>query len=190
MEVFMLNYVFGGLFLLVVIFTGFSLFGSYLMKGGNNLLKTFKNTRNFEYNFNYFKSKNNTLYNRQSLDLTFDDNSNIHMFGGIDDKTIIPLASIVLNVDEDDIRAGSVHKSIEIDQFVKNFTVQTIKNIEIFNKNNEIVEYYVSKGIKFKSNKQYISISLSEEKWKNIKSIRFESTTDIDISMFYTYYAY
>lgn len=160
------------------------------MHGGDVLLKDFKNTKIFEYEFKDFKANKKSLYNRQSLDLIFNDNSKVHIYAGLEDKSIIPLASIVLNVDETDIRAGSMHKSIELHQFVKNFEVHSIENVEIFDKNNKPVEYYVSKGVKFDGNKQHMSIFIRDENWENIKSIKFESTTEIDVSMFYNYYAY
>lgn len=95
--------------------------------------------------------------------MTFNDNSKVHIYGGIEDKSIIPLMSLVLKVYEDDIQAGSQH--------------------------NNPVQYFVSKGVKFDGNKQHMTISLDNEKWENIKSIKFESTTEIDISMFYNCYA-
>lgn len=186
----MLTYIFVGIFVVVLLCIGFSMFCKYLMYGGNVLLKDFKNTKIFEYEFKDFKAKKKSLYNRQSLDLIFNDNSKVHIYGGIEDKSIIPLASIVLNVDETEIRAGSMHKSIELHQFVKNFEVQSIENVEIFDKNNKAVDYYVSKGVKFDGNKQHMSIFIRDEKWENIKYIKFESTTEIDVSMFYNYYAY
>lgn len=186
----MLTYIFSGIFILVVLFIGFSIFCKYLMQGDNILLKDFKDTKIFEYEFKDFKGKKKSLYNRQSLDLIFNDNSKVHIYGGIEDKSIIPLASRVLNVDEADIRAGSMHKAIELHQFVKNLEVQSIENVEILDKHNKPVQYSVSKGVKFDGNKQHMSISIHDEEWKNIKCIKFESTTEIDVSMFYNYYCY
>lgn len=185
----MLYYIFGGIFVVALLCIAFSMYCKYLMYGGDVFLKEFKNTKIFEYEFKDFKAKKKSLYNRQSLDLIFNDNSKVHIYGGIEDKSIIPLMSVVLKVDEDDIQAGSQHKSIELHQFVKNFEVQSIENIEILDKHNNPVKYFVSKGVKFDGNKQHMTISLDNEKWENIKSIKFESTTEIDISMFYNYYA-
>lgn len=186
----MLYYIFGGIFVVVLLCIAFSMYCKYLMYGGDVFLKEFKNTKIFEYEFKNFKAKKKSLYNRQSLDLIFNDNSKVHIYGGIEDKSIIPLASIVLNVDETEIRAGSMHKAIELHQFVKNFEVQAIQNVAIYNHNNKKVEYSVSKGVKFDGNKQHMSISIHDEEWKNIKCIKFESTTEIDVSMFYNYYCY
>lgn len=184
----MLNWILGGIFFIAMLFIGFLLFRNYLMKGGNVFLKDFKNTRVFEYEFKGFKGKKKSLFNRQGLDLVFNDSSKVHIFGGIEDRSIIPLMGTVLNVDDDDIRAGSMHKSIQINEFVKNFEVQAIQNIKIIDKHNNPVGFYVSKGIKFEDNKQYISISLDGEHWSNIKSIHFESTVEIDISLIYYYF--
>ena len=57
-------------------------------------------------------------------------------------------------------------------------------------KKNKLVEYYISKGVKFEGNKQHITIILKNESWQNIKKINFSSTTNIDATLFYNYYAY
>lgn len=72
----------------------------------------------------------------------------------------------------------------------RDFSTQSIENVKIYDKNNNLVEYYISKGVKFEGNKQHITIILKNESWQNIKKINFSSTTNIDATLFYNYYAY
>lgn len=165
-------------------------FSAYLQNGKNILLKRFINSDNFEFSFEGFKAVNDRLFNRQQIEIIFEDSSNVHVFSGIEDKSIIPIASKILDVEESDIKAGSIHKRLELNEFSKDFKTQAIKDIVILDKNNKEVDYFVSKGVKFDGNKQHISISLKNEKWNNIKSLKFNSTTKIDISLFYYCYGY
>ncbi len=167
----------------------FKYFVYYISKGNKYLLKNFKNCRIFEYDFTNFKFKNQSLYNRQELYLIFNDNSKIHIFGGIEDKSIIPLISDFTNLDENEIKAGSMHEKIDLHQFVKNFETQSIFNVLILDKNDKPVNYYVSKILLFEG-KEAITISLKNEQWKNVKFIKFESTIEIDASLFHSYYGY
>jgi hypothetical protein len=181
----MLNYILIGVFIIIGLFI---LLKIYSRTSGSILIKKFVGTKIFEYQLKAFRDNFSNLYNHQYLDIIFDDNSKVHMFGLIDDKSIIPLVSQFSNIDEDYIRADSMHSRIEMNEFVKNFEVHAIKNIEVIDNNGEPVEYSVIKGVKFDGDKQHISIALRNEKWINIKSVKFESTTDIDVSLFYHYY--
>lgn len=186
----MLSYFFGIIFFVIFLYISFMLFVNYLQHGGNQFLKKFTNCNYFEYEFKEFKGKSERLFNRQALDLIFDDHSKVLVFSGIEDPTIIPMASLITGVDEDTVRAGSKHQKIELNQFVKEFSTQSIENVKIYDKNNKLVEYYISKGVRFEGNKQHITISLKNEIWNNIKKINFSSTTNIDATLFYNYYAY
>lgn len=183
-------YIIGGISLITVLFIAVVFFSRHLMKGGNVFLKQFKNTKHFNYDFNNLKHRKKSLYNRQQLYLIFEDNSQIHLFGGIEDKSLIPLMSAITNIEEQDIKAGSMHKKIELNQFVKNFEVQSIQNVKIYNKSNELVDHYVSKILLREGNKQAMSITLRNENWSNIKNISFDSTIEIDASLKYSYFAY
>jgi hypothetical protein len=183
-------YIIGGICLIALLYIAIVLFTQHAIKGGSVFLKQFKNTKHFNYDFNDLKHRSKSIYNRQNLNVVFDDNSQIHIFGSIEDKTIIPMVSAITNIDENDIKAGSMHKRIELNEFVKNFEVQSIKNIKIYNKNNELVDYYVSKILLRDGNKQAISISLKNEDWSNIKNISFDSTIEIDASLTYSYCGY
>ena len=79
---------------------------------------------------------------------------------------------------------------MQLNQFVKNFEVQSIQNVKIYNKNNELVNHYVSKILLREGNKQAMSITLRNENWSNIKNISFDSTIEIDASLKYSYFAY
>lgn len=57
MESLMLYYIFGGIFVVVLLCIAFSMYCKYLMYGGDDFLKEFKNTKIFEYEFKNFKAK-------------------------------------------------------------------------------------------------------------------------------------
>lgn len=132
-------YIIGGICLIALLYIAIVLFTQHAIKGGSVFLKQFKNTKHFNYDFNDLKHRSKSIYNRQNLNVVFDDNSQIHMFD---------------------------------------------------NKNNELVDYYVSKILLRDGNKQAISISLKNEDWSNIKNISFDSTIEIDASLTYSYCGY
>lgn len=185
----MQNTVFLIFIILISLFILFKFFVLYITHGNQYQLKIFKNSKFFEYDFSNFKFKNYSLYNRQSLYLIFNDSSKIHLFAGIEDKSIIPAISDFCNIDENQVKAGSMHKRIEHNEFVKNFNTQSIFNVLVIDKNDNSVDYSVSKILLYEGGEGMV-INLKNEKWNNIKFIKFESTTEIDATLFHCYYGY
>ncbi len=91
-------YIIGGICLIALLYIAIVLFTQHAIKGGSVFLKQFKNTKHFNYDFNDLKHRSKSIYNRQNLNVVFDDNSQIHMFGSIEDKTIIPRVSAITNI--------------------------------------------------------------------------------------------